>query len=96
MNHPTNPPVDWETLVTQEENRLYREFEGTLSYQEGVRNTLFLRWSRGYSDVTVRVSLPESGTPQGNTVDVSNPPPMTCGSTPFPGATACRRNIGRR
>ena len=24
MNHPTNPPVDWETLVTQEENRLYR------------------------------------------------------------------------
>lgn len=72
MNHPTNPPVDWETLVTQEENRLYREFEGTLSYQEGVRNTLFLRWSRGYSDVTVRVSLPESGTPQGNTVDVSN------------------------
>lgn len=51
----------------------YREFEGTLSYQEGVRNTLFLRWSRGYSDVTVRVSLPESGTPQGNTVDVSNP-----------------------
>lgn len=73
MNHPTNPPVDWETLVTQEENRLYREFEGTLSYQEGVRNTLFLRWSRGYSDVTVRVSLPESGTPQGNTADVSNP-----------------------
>ena len=24
MNHPTNPPVDWETLVSQEENRLYR------------------------------------------------------------------------
>lgn len=24
MNHPTNPPVDWETLVTQEGNRLYR------------------------------------------------------------------------
>ena len=24
MNHPTTPPVDWETLDTQEENRLYR------------------------------------------------------------------------
>lgn len=35
MNHPTNPPVDWETLVTQEENRLYREFEGTLSTRRG-------------------------------------------------------------
>ena len=50
----------------------YGEFEGMLSYQEGVRNTLFLRWSRGYSDVTVRVSLPESGTPQGEPVDLSN------------------------
>ena len=51
----------------------YGEFEGTLSYQEGVQNTLFLRWSRGYSDVTVRVSLPEGGAPEEDTVDVNNP-----------------------
>ena len=37
-----------------------------------MRNTLFLRWSWGYSDVTVRVSLPESGAPQGEPVDLSN------------------------
>lgn len=51
----------------------YGEFEGKLSYQEGVRNTLFLRWSQGLADVTVRVSLPEGGAPQGEPVDVSNP-----------------------
>lgn len=51
----------------------YGEFKGKLSYQEGVRNTLFLRWSRGYSDVTVRVSLPEGGAPEEEPVDVSTP-----------------------
>lgn len=51
----------------------YGEFEGKLSYQEGVRNTLFLRWSQGLADVTVRVSLPEGGAPVGNPVDVSTP-----------------------
>lgn len=38
-----------------------------------MRNTLFLRWSRGLADVTVRVSLPEGGVPVGEPVDVSNP-----------------------
>ena len=51
----------------------YGEFEGTLSYQEGTKNTLFLRWSRGLADVTVRVSLPEGGAPEGEPVDISNP-----------------------
>lgn len=51
----------------------YGEFEGTLSYQEGVRNTLFLRWSQGLADVTVRVSLPEGGAPEEEPVNVSNP-----------------------
>lgn len=51
----------------------YGEFEGTLSYQEGVKNTLFLRWSQGYCDVTVRVSLPEGGAPEEDTVDVNDP-----------------------
>lgn len=50
----------------------YGEFEGTLSYQEGIKNTLFLRWSRGYSDVTVRVSLPEGGAPEGKPVDIND------------------------
>lgn len=50
----------------------YGEFEGSLSYQEGVQNTLFLRWSRGYRDVTVRVSLPEGGAPEGEVADVTN------------------------
>lgn len=51
----------------------YGEFEGNLFYQEGTKNTLFLRWSQGYHDVTIRVSLPEGGAPEGDTVDVSNP-----------------------
>lgn len=51
----------------------YGEFEGHLFYQEGAKNTLFLRWSQGYHDVTIRVSLPEGGAPEGDTVDVSNP-----------------------
>lgn len=50
----------------------YGEFEGTLSYQEGIKNTLFLRWSRGYSDVTVRESLPEGGAPEGEPVDIND------------------------
>ena len=37
----------------------YGEFYGSLSYQEGVRNTLSLWWHRGYDSVEVRVSLPE-------------------------------------
>ncbi len=37
----------------------YGDFYGLLTYQEGVTNSLYLRWSRGYADVSVRVSLPE-------------------------------------
>lgn len=51
----------------------YGEFEGNLFYQAGTKNTLFLRWSQGYNDVTVRVSLPEGGAPGGEPVDVNNP-----------------------
>lgn len=32
-----------------------KEFHGNLSYQEGVRNRLFVRWSRGYDNVEVCV-----------------------------------------
>lgn len=50
----------------------YGEFEGNLFYQEGTKNTLFLRWSQGYSDVTVRVSLPEGGAPEREPVDIND------------------------
>lgn len=32
-----------------------KEFHGNLSYQEGIRNRLFVRWSRGYDNVEVCV-----------------------------------------
>lgn len=54
----------------------FGEFEGSLHYQEGVRNWLSVRWSRGYDDVEVTVWLPEdpAGYPQDRpTVDVNVP-----------------------
>lgn len=41
----------------------FPEFEGSLSYQEGVRNGLWLRWSKPmkYDEVAISVSLPEDG-----------------------------------
>lgn len=37
----------------------YGDFSGYLSYQQGTRDTLHLRWSRGYDDVAIEVRLPE-------------------------------------
>ena len=39
------------------------DFYGVVDYQEGVRNTLFLRWSRGEAEVTVLVERPEGAMP---------------------------------
>ena len=50
----------------------YGEFSGYLTYQEGVENLLHVRWSRGYDDVAVDVSLPE-GDLSCNLADVSRP-----------------------
>lgn len=50
----------------------YGEFSGHLTYQEGVENLLRVRWSRGYDDVAVDVSLPE-GDLSYNLADVSRP-----------------------
>jgi len=36
----------------------YGEFHGRYSYQEGVKDCLFVRWTRGYDDVEVEVDLP--------------------------------------
>ena len=49
------------------------EFYGRMTYQEGNEHTLFLRWSRGYDDVTAMVDLPEGETVWGNVVDVDEP-----------------------
>ncbi len=51
----------------------YGEFFGRLSYQEGVKNTLFVRWSRGYDNVEVDVEFPEGDAPGSDPVDVNVP-----------------------
>lgn len=50
----------------------YGEFYGRLSWREGEKNLLFVRWSRGYDDVEVSVRLPE-GEAVYETVDVTDP-----------------------
>lgn len=50
----------------------YREFYSRLSWREGEKNLLFVRWSRGYDDVEVSVRLPE-GEAVHETVDVADP-----------------------
>lgn len=51
----------------------YSEFYGRMTYQEGQENNLFVRWSQGYDDVEVSVSLPEGDIWWGETVDINNP-----------------------
>lgn len=50
----------------------YGEFSGYLTYQEWMENLLHVRWSRGYDDVAVDVSLPE-GDLSYNLADVNRP-----------------------
>lgn len=47
--------VDFAPYLPAREPEGYGEFYGRLSYQEGSRNTLFVRWSRGYDNVEVCV-----------------------------------------
>lgn len=51
----------------------YQEFEGHLNYQEGIQNTLWLRWSKplGYDDVVV--SVYRGGFRSYNLVDPAEP-----------------------
>jgi len=51
----------------------YGEFYGRMVYQEDNQNNLFVRWSQGYNDVEVSVSLPEGDMWWGETVDIDNP-----------------------
>ena len=46
---PTAAPEDYAAYTGN------KDFCGHLSYQEGAQNTLWVRWSRGYDDVEVRV-----------------------------------------
>lgn len=50
-----------------------KEFFGRLSYQEGVQNMLFVRWSREYDTVEIDVSFPEGGGVSRETVDINVP-----------------------
>ena len=50
----------------------YGEFYGHLTWQEGIQNRMFVRWSRGYDDVAVWVERPERGEDH-DTVDVAAP-----------------------
>lgn len=66
----------------------YDEFYSNLSYQEGIRNGLFVRWSRGYDSVEVCVY--RDGTRPYHLADPDNPasydlrlyPIPWCGSVP--------------
>lgn len=64
----------------------YGEFYGRMTYQEGLEHTLYLRWSRGYDDVTMMVYLPEGETVWGNVVDVDRPETYDIRLYPIPRA----------
>ena len=57
-----------------------------MTYQEGLEHTLYLRWSRGYDDVTMMVYLPEGETVWGNVVDVDRPETYDIRLYPIPRA----------
>ena len=51
--------VDFVSYLPAEDLSGYDEFYSRMTYQEGSEHTLYLRWSWGYDDVTIRVELPE-------------------------------------
>lgn len=59
-------------LPTADPEGAWDEFYGHLTYQEGITNRLFVRWSLGYDDVRVFVDLPE-GESIVDTVDIDAP-----------------------
>ncbi len=54
-----HPEADFLAYLPAQGPQGYGEFHGRLSYQEGTRKQLSFRWTRGYDDVSVEVSLPE-------------------------------------
>lgn len=65
--------ADFAPWLPEENLAGYGEFYGRMTYQEGLEHTLYLRWSRGYDDVTMMIYLPEGETVWGNVVDVNKP-----------------------
>ena len=55
----------------------YGEFYGHLTWQEGIQNRMFVRWSRGYDDVAVWVERPERGEDH-DTVGCGGPGAVRC------------------
>lgn len=49
------------------------EFEGSYSYQEGVRNRISLNWLKGYDNIHIAVALPEGEPEEVKTVDINVP-----------------------
>ena len=65
--------ADFAPYLPQEPIPGYGEFRGRMTYQEGHEHVLWVRWSRGYDDVSISVYRPEGESWWGETVDVSNP-----------------------
>ena len=65
--------ADFAPWLPEENLAGYGEFYGRMTYQEGLEHTLYLRWSRGYDDMTIMVYLPEGETVWGNVVDADRP-----------------------
>lgn len=64
----------------------YGEFYGRMTWQEGLEHTMYLRWSRGYDDVTMMIYLPEGETVWGGVVDVDRPETYDVRRYPVPRA----------
>jgi len=45
--------------LPEREPNFGNEFHGRMSYQEGVRDTLWVRWTTGYDNVEISIHLPE-------------------------------------
>ncbi len=68
-----HPEADFLSYLPTEGPEGYGEFHGRLSYQEGVKKSFFVRWTRGYDDVEVDVHLPEGVEVFPEAVDVTVP-----------------------
>jgi len=70
FNH---PEADFLSYLPTQGPEGFGEFHARLSYQEEVRKTFFVRWTKGYDDVEVDVHLPEGGEVFPDPVDINVP-----------------------
>jgi len=69
----SHPEADFLAYLPTEGPEGYGDFHARLSYQEGVKKSFYVRWTRGYDDVEVDIHLPEGGEVFSNPVDVTVP-----------------------